>query len=323
MFLSHKFTHFSPTVSRKKIRFVYLCAMKQLPEDILRKLKAVLRRIEVAAAFDFIGKDDFNTATSVETLSRISGMSERSLRDYFKEYTGQSLVKYVSARRAEYAARIFRLFPDTSKSEAARSIGFSCLNGIYALMRKNGVTNIDSLRNRMPRQTDVLPYRTEWLQDCILFYKQEDVLYQDCSKIEFEAANWNAVKAYVTTKFPQAKLSGYVGFAIDRYIANDTESGVFLSGILYSGISACDLKTDMLREIGWRSICSKDYAVFTYQGSYEGLDNFYNQVLSTLRQTEALKVDISTPFMEKYLNSPSDNTPEEELMTELWVPLKD
>ena len=51
----------------------------QLPEDILRKLKAVIRRIEVAVAFDGIGNDDFNTATSVTTLSRISGMSERSL----------------------------------------------------------------------------------------------------------------------------------------------------------------------------------------------------------------------------------------------------
>ncbi|MDE5544248.1 MAG: hypothetical protein K2I83_02415, partial [Bacteroidales bacterium] len=261
--------------------------MKQLPEDILRKLKAVIRRIEVAAAFDCIGNDDFNTATSVATLSRISGRSERSLRDYFKDYTGQTLVKYVSARRAEYAARLFRLFPDTSKFEAARTIGFMYPNGIYALMRKNGVTDIDSLRNGMPRPTDILPYRTECLQDCILFYRQEDVFYQDCSKIEFEADNWDAVENYVTTKFPKAKLSGYVGFAIDRYITNDTESGVFLSGILYSDISACDLKPDMLGEIGWRTIFSKDYAVFTYQGAYKGLDNFYNQVLSTLHQTKA------------------------------------
>ena len=297
--------------------------MPPVPEDIQRKLKAVLRRIEVAAAFGGIGDDDdFNTATSVATLSRIAGMSERSLRNYFKAYTGQTPVKYVSARRAEYAARLFRLFPNTSKFEAARTIGSMSLNGIYTLMRKNGVMDIDSLRHRMPHQTDVLPYRTECLPDCILFYRQEEVLYQDCAQIEFEEENWDAVRGYVASKFPNAQPMAYVGFAIDRYLANDTASGIFLSGILYSGISARDLKTDMLGEIGWRSIFSRNYAVFSYQGAYEGLDNFYNQVLSTLRQTVILKVDISTPFMEKYLNSPSD-TPEGELITELWVPLRD
>lgn len=297
--------------------------MPPVPEDIQRKLKAVLRRIEVAAAFGGIGDDDdFNTATSVATLSRIAGMSERSLRNYFKAYTGQTPVKYVSARRAEYAARLFRLFPATSKSEAAHAIGFSWSNGIYGLMHKNGVKDIDAIRNTVPHQTDVLPYRTECLPDCILFYRQEEVLYQDCAQIEFEEENWDAVRGYVASKFPNAQPMAYVGFAIDRYLANDTASGIFLSGILYSGISARDLKTDMLGEIGWRSIFSRNYAVFSYQGAYEGLDNFYNQVLSTLRQTVILKVDISTPFMEKYLNSPSD-TPEGELITELWVPLRD
>lgn len=290
----------------------------QIPEDILRKLKAVIRRIEVAAAFDGIGREYFNTATSVASLSRIAGMSERSLRNYFKEYTGQTLVKYVSARRAEYAARIFRLFPATSKSEAARTLGFLCLNGIYGLMRKNGVKDIDSLRNVDSFQTDVLPYRIECLQDCIMFYRQEEVLYKDCSQID---DNWNAVENYVTTRFSNACLVGYVGFALDRYIANDTESGVFLSGILYSGISAGELKQDIIGDIGWRAILSKKYAVFNYQGAYDGLDNFYHKILSTLHQTENLKVDISIPFMEKYLNSPSDES-EEELITEVWVPLK-
>ncbi len=58
--------------------------MKNIPEDILNKLKAVTRRIEIAAAFDGIGNEDFNSATSVRRLAEIAGMSERSLRDYFK-----------------------------------------------------------------------------------------------------------------------------------------------------------------------------------------------------------------------------------------------
>ena len=90
--------------------------MKVIPKDIEKKLQVVLRHIEESAAFDGICDKDFNDATSVSSLAHASGLSARSLRDYFKAYTGQSLVNYVSQRRAEYAARILRLYPAVSKS---------------------------------------------------------------------------------------------------------------------------------------------------------------------------------------------------------------
>ncbi len=294
--------------------------MKAIPEDIINKLKAVIRRIEVAAAFDGIGTEDFNIATSVVRLAEIAGMSERSLREYFKTYKGKSIVRYVSARRAEYAARIFRLFPQTSKSEAARIIGFNCPNGIYGLMRKNGIDNIDALHKNILVKSERLPFRFERLEDCKMFYRQEDVVYKICSEIEFEEDNWNKIERFVATKFPKAQIIGYVGFAIDRYIADDSESGIFISGILYRGISTQDLKQDMIGEIGWRPIHSGKYAVFINRGSYDNLDAFYSQVISNIHQLKNLKIDISNPIMEKYLNSPSD-TSEEELITELWIPL--
>lgn len=91
--------------------------MEIIPKDIEKKLKVVLRHIEESAAFDGICDKDFNDATSVSSLALASGLSVRSLRDYFKTYTGQTLVKYVSGRRAEYAARIFRLYPAFQKQK--------------------------------------------------------------------------------------------------------------------------------------------------------------------------------------------------------------
>lgn len=296
--------------------------MKQIPDDILNKLKAVTRRIEVAAAFDGIGNEDFNAATSVAKLAEISGMSERSLRDYFKSFTGKSLVDYSSERRAEYAARIFRLFPTTSKSEVARAIGFNCPNGIYNLMRKNGINQIDSLLSHFQKPVEDLPFRKERLKDCIMFYRQEDIQYEECSKVSFEKENWDAIEHYVDSKFPRAKLLGYVGFAIDKYLINDTESGVFISGILYQDVSMFELKLDMIGEIGWQPLHERTHAVYKHQGPYSELDNFYYKIFSSIGQTKNINIDISIPVMEKYLNSPSD-TSEEELITELWVPLVD
>ena len=71
-------------------------AMEIMPKDIEKKLQVVLRHIEESAAFDGICDKDFNDATSVSSLAHASGLSARSLRDYFKAYTGQRLVNYVS-----------------------------------------------------------------------------------------------------------------------------------------------------------------------------------------------------------------------------------
>ena len=293
-----------------------------IPKDIEKKLQVVLRHIEESAAFDGICDKDFNDATSVSSLAHASGLSVRSLRDYFKAYTGQSLVNYVSQRRAEYAARIFRLYPAVSKAQAAYSLGFSCPNGIYRLMRKSGVANIDSLRSMIVNDSAIhLPFRKEYLPECILFYKQLETHYDECSTCEFEVNNWDKIEAFVLTRHPKAKASGYVGFAIDRYISDDKDSGIFISGILFQRIHSSELNKDISGSIGWRLIPARKYAVFTHKGNYDGLTSFYDEVIATLNNSD-LNIDVAVPYMEKYLNSPTD-VPAEELITELWIGLSD
>ena len=294
--------------------------MKVIPKDIEKKLQVVLRQIEESAAFDGICDKDFNNATSVSSLALASGLSARSLRDYFKAYTSQSLVNYVSGRRAEYAARIFRLYPAVSKAQVAYSIGFNCPNGIYRLMRKNGVADIDSLKSIVVNDSDIhLPFRKEYLSECILFYRQLETHYDECSTCEFEAKNWDIIESFVSTRHPKAKVSGYVGFAIDRYISDDKDSGIFISGILFQRIHSSELNKDISGSIGWRLIPAQKYAVFTHKGNYDSLTSFYDEVVATLNNSD-LNIDVAVPYMEKYLNSPTD-TPAEELITELWIAL--
>ena len=294
--------------------------MEAIPKDIIKKLQVVLRHIEESAAFNGICDKDFNDATSISSLALASGLSVRSLRDYFKAYTGQSLVKYVSGRRAEYVARIFRLYPAVSKAQAAYSIGFNYPNGIYRLMRKNGVANIDSLRSGAVNDyANHLPFRKEFLSESILFYKQTETHYEECSTCKFEENNWAKIEAFVSAKHPKAKVLGYVGFAIDRYISDDKDSGIFISGILFQRIHSSELNKDICGSIGWRLIPARRYAVFTHKGNYDGLTSFYDEVVATINNSD-LSIDIAVPYMEKYLNSTTD-TPAEELITELWVAL--
>ena len=189
-------------------------------------------------------------------------------------------------------------------------------------MRKNGVANIDTLRSSLVNGSAIpLPFRKECLSQSILFYKQLETHYDQCSTCEFEANNWDKIEAFVLTRHPKATVSGNVGFAIDRYISDDKYSGTFISGILFQKIHSSELNKDITGSIGWRSIPSRRYAVFTYKGNYDGLTSFYEEVIATINNSD-LNIDFAVPYMEKYLNSPTD-TPAEELITELWVALAD
>ena len=159
------------------------------------------------------------------------------------------------------------------------------------------------------------------MSECILFYRQLETHYDECSTCEFEANNWDKIEAFVSTKFPKAKVSGYVGFAIDRYISDDKYSGTFISGILFQGIRSSELNKDISGSIGWRLIPARKYAVFTHKGNYDGLTSFYDEVIATINNSD-LSIDIAVPYMEKYLNPPAD-VRAEELITELWVGLTD
>ena len=113
---------------------------------------------------------------------------------------------------------------------------------------------------------------------------------------------------------------GDVGFAIDRYVENKIDEGIFISGILYRNLDEPKSYRVLRDDIGCRKIPSGRYAVFTHKGSYGSLSSFYQSILYTLSQQDRYLIEKSLLIMEKYLNSPVD-TPLQELITEIWVPV--
>ncbi|EAY28650.1 AraC family transcriptional regulator [Microscilla marina] len=61
------------------------------------------------------------------------------------------------------------------------------------------------------------------------------------------------------------------------------------------------------------------YAMFTYQGSYAQLDTVYNLVLKQWLFNSSYSLR-EAPIFDQYLNTP-DNTPEEELLTKIFLPI--
>jgi len=278
-------------------------------QDIAIKLCGLLRHIEVELSRDW-SLDNIGDSLSIEALAQRMNMSVRSLTSYFKLYTGESLGKYIASRRAKYAARLFRLFPDASTAEVSRLNGFFNPPALYSFLKKYGINKPSDLRKPSTNCTKVI-YRREQIDKCICAFKLRFGEYNDCNSVEFEEDNWQAIESSIHDALP----IGYIGIAIDNYLTDDINSGAFMAGVLYN--SAIKVP----KEFGLRIMNKGKYAVFTHIGPYSLLPDFYNSVIATIRHSTDLIVEIAAPFFEKYLNSPTD-TEAEELITELWIPLK-
>ena len=295
--------------------------MKTIPIEVERKLKLVIRVIEIELAFRQKNLDKAINPISVKSLVEICGMSERSLREWFKIYKGIKISEYIQKRQIEYGARIFRLFPNATKKEVVDTLGLSSSQSLYPFMKRRGIVDMDKLRGEpMKRNLASLSFRQERLPECLMFYNLEETDYEICVLPDYEYSHWDKIEDFVNNNFPMATKVGDVGFAIDKYVENKIDEGIFISGILYRNIDEPKSYRGLRDDIGCRKISSWRYAVFTHKGSYDCLSSFYQSVLHTLSQQDRFQIEKSLMIMEKYLNSPVD-TPPEELITEIWVPI--
>ena len=283
---------------------------KIIHKEIILKLCDLLRYIETELSKDW-SLDNINDYISIAALAKRMNMSVRSLTSYFKLYTGVSLGKYIASRRAEYAARVFRLFPQTSTAEISRLNGFFNPPALYLFLKKYGVHKPSDLRKTLPLNIR-LGFRKEVLETSYMVFKHRYGTYNDCNSVEFEENNWLLIEKSISGATP----SGYIGIAIDNYLKDDENSGTFMAGVIYDHEII-----KVPKEFGVRIINGGQYAVFTHKGPYSLLSEFYNSVIAFLQYTSELDVELGIPLFEKYLNSPTD-TPVEELITELWVPVK-
>jgi len=90
----------------------------------------------------------------------------------------------------------------------------------------------------------------------------------------------------------------------------------------YCRYYACITRSPGLKkteEMGVKIIGGQQYAVFSYTGSYEGLDEVYKFIYEIwLDESGHLPAD--SAIIEKYLNNP-DQTPSSELITEIYFPI--
>ncbi|CCM75481.1 AraC family transcriptional regulator [Rhizobium mesoamericanum] len=93
-----------------------------------------LSDLQLKRVLDFI-EAQIQTPLSLDTLSKVAGVSNSHLRTWFKAATGQTVHRYVLRRRIE-KARLLLLASDFSISEVAHLTGFAHQSHLAHWMRR-------------------------------------------------------------------------------------------------------------------------------------------------------------------------------------------
>ena len=289
------------------------------------ELRSVLHMIELAASKNRTNEFTtraFEQEVSIDTLAQKTGMSPSSLKQWFKYATGMSIGRYAALRRAQYALRALHLPACKNAKQASQIIGLNEAPALYPLLHRFGIQDVSShYYDPHGRPKQQLESRFVILPKQTIITRSFEGAYEMTHTTDFEKAYWTTIES-VVNKYPQTlSIEGSVGIAIDDYVHSDESSGRFIAGIRCTPLNDDTIEEIKLGQLQQISIPEESaYLVYRYQGCYQDLVDFYRDVFVDIFQRETYILNLFIPLFEQYYNSPSD-TPEEELLTELWVPV--
>jgi len=269
----------------------------------------------------------FNESISTKEVENITNYSYRNMNRIFTSLNQESIGKYIKRIRIEKAAENLKYTKNTI-GDIAYQVGFNDLTVFNKAFKKRfGVTpskfrnknnlqfisTLKKLNNSSNFPHQQFEYKIEVLPDF-------EVLY-----IEYKGA-YNNLKEINKT---WAKILNYADKA---NIIND--SSIFLAEIIdddditddincryRAAITIPDLLINVQSNLfKTKKIKSQKYVKFIHKGSHEKSFETYDLIFPYLFLNLKLEL-LDLPILELYLNDES-NTPIDELLTEIYIPIK-
>jgi len=283
-----------------------------LDDDYLLRINRVLQHIN----------NHLDEPLDLNSLAELSCCSPFHFHRIMRAYLGESLGVYVQRVRLAASAHLLR-HSNMSIADIAYHIGYESPTSYNKAFKKRfGFTPSLFRANRnLEVPFPCLKQNVEIMNELDLqprFAQQGDikVIFASAMGPYHKSAQvaWDTICAYASKRGLMGPSSQFLSISHDDPTITEPEKCRYEACIAVSG----DVKPE--GKIGVKTIPAGKYAVFTVKGSYNNLLPSYGYIFGRWMQEN--KVEFSDePAFEKYLNSP-DVTPEEDLLTEIWVKLK-
>lgn len=282
------------------------------------RITSVLHYINQQVRKDWTGikKDGFNQATKLETLCLIANMSKRNFQLYFKSYLNETFRVYINRIRLEYAQQ-FLQDQSSLNADIAERIGFANDPAFYnAFKNKYKITPSEyqaQSKFEYKKPMKQIESRVEFLKAMDVIFISYIGDYDNLSGANFEEESWNKLYDYAVLEMLLPEKEDYWGICFDNTEITASNKCRFYACLRVNQ----QVKTKADEEIKYMNIPSSQYAIFTHNGPYEALNEFYDLAIQNIPKGYQLSDAL---ILEHYINSPTEVSIDY-LITEVWIPI--
>lgn len=259
-------------------------------------------------------KEDLN----LKEISKISGFSKFHFHRIFKLITGYNIGDYIKKTKIASSTKKFMNFKKVTKIALVSGYGTPAAYGkafknVYGKTPKEYFQIIikENIKNKIME-----PIKIENIDDTeVLFVRKEAKNYTEAAGAAFEIL----MKFAYTNKIKYKK--GLMGKNAMVFGISYDDPKLNTKNVRFEACITWDDKTvKPEKEISSKIISGGKYAVFLHKGSYDNLEKTYQEIMVWVAKN---KIELKNkPFFEKYLNRDPRRTKEENLRTEIFIPIK-
>lgn len=278
---------------------------KTINDDYVQSVCKVILYIE----------QNYNDELTLDELSKVASFSKYHFHRIFKSIVGESMNDYV--RRVRLQSTTLQLNTNRKITEIALSSGYETNASFSKAFKKHfGVT---------PKEFSKMQKKikgNKMLEAKIIELKDIEILYvRKTGKYQIAAQNaWEVLMPFVYKNKIKNKKNLMGKDAMIFGIGHDNPHHTDVDKLRYDACISWDDKTVKPEgEIQSKIIDGGKYAMFLHKGSYETLINTYDGVADWIVESSVELRDL--PIIEKYLNRDPRRTKEENLKTEIYVPI--
>jgi len=292
-----------------------------------KKHQSQFHRSQIGRAQRFI-RLHVSEPITLTQIAREAGSSEYHFARLFLAYTSETPFDFLRRIRLITALRRLQEDSDGSITEIALSVGYETPSAFNKVFKKSLNISPRDFRNlgkdgragviyglSRPRlQKEIAMNLTEKFA----IVKRPSTHYVFLEKhgpfAEIAPPTWDEMFPLLYSQVDQRQIVSFMGLSTIDKTKNGEEAMIYEAGV---GVNSAPAKP--LKGLQYKSIQDGNYARFLLTGPYSQIWIAFNQIFKTLAES---KVELRPEFcIENYLNDPKV-TPEDQLKTELLIPVK-
>jgi len=254
----------------------------------------------------------YNTIISTDILESISCYSYRNLQRLFYSLFNETIGAYQTRLKIENGYKKL-LYSNKKISDIALEIGFSDVQSFSKTFKKHFNFSPSSARSQKEivlSESVIQQAITTDLKPENLFIPETNVYYSSC-RTSYINPEIEMLWDMVLKNELEDSNSNYFGVIADDIVVTNKSKCSY---------DACIQTSNPLSNLPTKLIFGGNYARFYHKGSYDNLENTYQQIFGGWLLENEIECS-HTPVIEQYINNEANCDHENEYLTAIYIPL--